>query len=67
MLDLSRLSPEQLRAVLAADGPALIVAGPGSGKTTVLAARIAYLILSRQVPPTSILALTFGTKAAREL
>ncbi|MCC6174073.1 MAG: UvrD-helicase domain-containing protein, partial [Chloroflexi bacterium] len=42
-------------------------AGPGSGKTTVLAARIAYLILSRQVPPTSILALTFGTKAAREL
>ena len=67
MLDLSRLGPEQRRAVLAPDGPALIVAGPGSGKTTVLAARIAYLILSRQVPPTSILALTFATKAAREL
>jgi DNA helicase-2/ATP-dependent DNA helicase PcrA len=45
----------------------LIVAGPGSGKTTVLAARIAYLIVSRQIPPTSILALTFATKAAREL
>ena len=49
------------------DGPALIVAGPGSGKTTVLAARIAFLILSRRVPPTSILALTFATKAARDL
>ena len=67
MLDLSRLGPEQRRAVLAPDGPALIVAGPGSGKTTVLAARIAFLVLSRRVPPTSILALTFATKAAREL
>src|SRR3954463_10648793 len=67
MLDLSRFDPEQQRAVLAPDGPLLIGAGPGSGKTTVLAARIAYLILSRQIPPTSILALTFATKAAREL
>ena len=67
MLDFSRFGPEQRRAVLAPDGPLLIVAGPGSGKTTVLAARIAYLILSRQAPPTSILALTFATKAAREL
>ena len=67
MLDLSRFGPEQRRAVLAPDGPLLIVAGPGSGKTTVLAARIAYLIVSRQIPPTSILALTFATKAAREL
>lgn len=67
MLDLSRFGPEQRHAVLAPDGPLLIVAGPGSGKTTVLAARIAYLILSRQTPPTSILALTFATKAAREL
>jgi DNA helicase II / ATP-dependent DNA helicase PcrA len=67
VLDLSRFGPEQRRAVLAPDGPLLIVAGPGSGKTTVLAARIAYLIVSRQIPPTSILALTFATKAAREL
>ncbi|MCC7368807.1 MAG: UvrD-helicase domain-containing protein [Chloroflexi bacterium] len=67
MLDLSRLGPEQRRAVLAPDGPLVIVAGPGSGKTTVLAARIAYLILARGVPPTSLLALTFATKAAREL
>jgi DNA helicase II / ATP-dependent DNA helicase PcrA len=67
MLDLSRLSVEQRHAVLAPDGPLLIVAGPGSGKTTVLAAKIAYLVTWRQIPPTSILALTFATKAAREL
>ena len=67
MLDLSRLSEAQRQAVLAPDGPLLIVAGPGSGKTTVLAARIAYLITARHVPPSSILALTFTTAAAREL
>jgi DNA helicase-2/ATP-dependent DNA helicase PcrA len=67
MLDLSRLSAAQREAVLAPDGPLLIVAGPGSGKTTVLAARIAYLATARAVPPTSILALTFTTAAAREL
>ena len=67
MLDLSRLSSEQRQAVLAPDGPLLIVAGPGSGKTTFLAARIAYLVTWRQISPQSILALTFATKAAREL
>jgi DNA helicase II / ATP-dependent DNA helicase PcrA len=67
VLDLSRLSPEQRRAVLAGDGPLLIVAGPGSGKTTVLAARIAYLVASRRIPPSSILAVTFATKATQEL
>ncbi|HVA87754.1 MAG TPA: UvrD-helicase domain-containing protein [Candidatus Saccharimonadales bacterium] len=67
MLDLSRLSPEQRAAVLIGDGPLLILAGPGSGKTTVLAARIAYLVTARSIPPASVLALTFATKAAREL
>jgi len=67
MLDLSRLSAEQRDVVLAPDGPLLIVAGPGSGKTMVLAAKIAYLVGWRQIPPTSILAITFATKAAREL
>ena len=67
MLDLSRLSPEQRRAVLVGDGPLLIVAGPGSGKTTVLAARIAYLVTARGIAPSSVLAITFATKAAREL
>ncbi|MBI4496641.1 MAG: UvrD-helicase domain-containing protein [Chloroflexi bacterium] len=67
MLDLSRLTPEQRQAVLTGDGPLLIVAGPGSGKTLVLAARIAYLVTGRQVSPASILAITFTTRAAREL
>jgi len=67
MLDLSRLSAEQREVVLAPDGPLLIVAGPGSGKTMVLAAKIAYLVGWRQIPPTNILAITFATKAAREL
>jgi DNA helicase-2/ATP-dependent DNA helicase PcrA len=67
VLDLSRLGSAQRRAVLAPDGPLVIVAGPGSGKTTVLAARVAYLVLARRIPPTSVLALTFATKAAREL
>jgi len=53
--------------VLAPYGPLLIVAGPGSGKTMVLAARIAYLVIGQQMPPTSILALTFASKAAGEL
>lgn len=67
MLDLSRLSPGQRRVVLAGDGPLLILAGPGSGKTTTLAARIAYLIAYRHVAPASVLAITFTTAAAREL
>lgn len=67
MLDFSRLSPAQRRIALAADGPLLVVAGPGSGKTTVLAARIAYLVAGRGISPTSILALTFAKKAADEL
>lgn len=67
MLDLSRLSSAQRQAVLAGDGPLLILAGPGSGKTTLLAARIAYLVTARGVPPSSVLAITFATKASREL
>lgn len=67
MLDLSRLTPDQRQAVLAGDGPLLIIAGPGSGKTTVLAARIAHLVSGRQVPPSSVLAIAFTTRATREL
>ena len=67
MLDLARLSVAQRQAVLAEDVPLLIVAGPGSGKTTVLAARIAYVIVARQVAPASVLALTFASRSARDL
>jgi DNA helicase-2/ATP-dependent DNA helicase PcrA len=67
VLDFSSFSTAAQEAITAADGPLLIVAGPGAGKTTVLAARIAHLVLERNVPPSSILALAFTTDAARTL
>ena len=64
---LDELSPRQREAVQHENGPLLIVAGPGSGKTRVMAHRVAYLITERDVAPWRILAVTFTNKAAREL
>ncbi|HET7854285.1 MAG TPA: UvrD-helicase domain-containing protein [Candidatus Methylomirabilis sp.] len=64
---LDGLNTDQVRAVTAPEGPLLIVAGAGTGKTTVLTRRIAYLVAAKRARPSEILALTFTDKAAGEM
>lgn len=67
MPEKKNLNPQQTQAVRHLEGPLLIIAGAGTGKTTVITERIKYLILKKNILPSQILALTFTDKAAREM
>ena len=64
---LEGLNPEQQRAAIHGDGPVLILAGAGTGKTRTITRRVAHLVRNNGLSPNRLLAITFTNKAAREM
>ena len=64
---MSRLNARQKEAVFAVDGPVLLLATPGSGKTTVLVTRLGYMVLCRGIDPKSILTMTYTVAATKDM
>ncbi len=67
MINLDKFNKEQREAILQTDGPLLILAGAGSGKTTVVVNKITYILEQKLALPWQILAITFTNKAANEM
>lgn len=67
MFEFGNANAEQKKAITTTEGPVLIIAGPGTGKTYTLVKRISYLVFEKEVPPSSIMVVTFTEKAAKEL
>ena len=66
-MKLDDLNNKQIEAIVNTDGPMLVLAGAGSGKTKVLTTKIAYLIEEKNIDPYNIIAITFTNKAANEM
>ena len=63
----NKLNPQQLEAVHSVDGPVLLLAVPGSGKTTVLVTRLGYMVLCKNIAPCNILTMTYTVAATQEM
>ena len=67
MISIDKLNENQLKAVEHVDGPCMVLAGPGSGKTRVITYRIANMVVNKDIKPTSILAISFTKASSMEM